>query len=338
VSIVIILIIFSSLVLYKNLISKNKNMVASTQVKGASTSNQTPSSFPSISPNPSSAPSVSLTPGPRKVGIGVVVDDYSNKSGELSSLQTELSNKVTVVSIYKQFGLPYNNNLDQGALNYIKSNGMDLLIGWEPWDPRQGNNQSTDYLSEIIKGNQDEYIKSFANQVKNYGSNVIIRFGHEMNGTWYPWGQRPSEYVQAYQRIYEVFKNEGVTNVRWMWSINASPIVNFNSYYPGESYVDIIGIDGYNYGNSKADASWVSFRQIFSQTYNYASSHPKPVYISEVASSEQGGSKAAWISDMFYSLKSMPRIEKIIWFNLNKEMDWRIQSSQSSLASFKAAI
>lgn len=304
-------------------------------VAGASTK-ATPSPILTLSPS-LSVPAVSTAPIQaisRKVGIGVVVDDYSNKSGELSSLNSELKGKIGLVSIYKQFGLAYNNTFNPQDLSYEKSSGMTVLLAWEPWDPRQGMSQSTDFLKDIISGGQDEYMKSFASQIKAYQGPVIIRFGHEMNGTWYPWGQRPAEYVQAYQRVYELFRNEGVTNVKWMWSINASPMVNFNSYYPGSSYVDYVGIDGFNFGNTEGH-TWVSFQQIFQGAYNFSASLGKPLYISEVASTDQGGDKANWIRNMFASLSQMPAISEIIWFNLNKERDWRLQANPSTLQSFQ---
>jgi len=268
--------------------------------------------------------------------LGFVVDDYTNKTGEISALQQEIGSKFTTVSFYKQFGLPTNNMVTQGDLSYIKSQNMRALIAWEPWNPMQGTSQSEDYLQEIADGKQDTYIKSFADTIKAEGDPITIRFGHEMNGNWYPWGQRPQTYVTAYRRIVMLFRSEGVQNVTWMWSINADPLNNITSYYPGDAYVDIIGIDGYNYGTSLPGHTWQTFSQIFNPSYTILSStYNKPIVISEIASSELGGDKAAWITDMFTRLNSMPKSNQIIWFNLLKETEWRITSSQTALAAFE---
>ena len=63
----------------------------------------------------------------------------------------------------------------------------------------------------------------------------------------------------------------------------------------------------------------------------------KPIMISEIASTEQGGSKAAWITDWF--LRDLPaeypRVRAVVWFDQDKEADWRFNSSPASLAAFK---
>lgn len=276
------------------------------------------------------------------VRFGVVVQDYSNRSGEISGLENILGVTVSTVGIYKQFGLPTNQYLIEDDLAYIKKAGKILLIAWEPWNPDEGMNQSTDYLKEIQEGKYDTYITSFASQVKNFSSPVILRFAHEMNGSWYPWGNRPSEYISAYQRIIDTFRREGVTNVKFMWSINHESvpyeaIEQSRKYFPGDGYVDIIGLDGLNYGTSGAGSIWRSFSQIFSPSYNFVSKYypNMPIIVSEVASTELGGNKSTWINDMFLGLSTMPKIEEIVWFNLLKETDWRIDSSPSSKESFK---
>lgn len=269
------------------------------------------------------------------VSFGIVVNDYANKSGELSTLQSKVGKKFSTVSIFKQFGLPTNNALNQEDLAYIKSQGAKLMIAWEPWDPREGMQQSKDYLKEITEGMQDDYIKSFASSIKAFGSPVILRFGHEMNGTWYPWGSRPSEYIQAYRRVVTIFRNEGVGNVTYMWSINASPLSGISGYYPGNEYVDSIGIDGFNFGTTQSSSTWVSFGQIFQPAYRLVVSYGKPIFISETASTEVGGNKASWIRDMNQTLSTvMPLVKEVIWFNLQKETDWRLDSSSSSLQAF----
>lgn len=269
------------------------------------------------------------------IKIGLVVEDYSNRSGLISNREKELGRNISQISIFKQFGFSSNKYLVAEDLAHIKSRGITLMISWEPWNPTEGLNQSVDYLKEIPEGKHDEYIKSFATQIKDFGAPVNMRFGHEMNGDWYPWGTRPNEYIQAYRRIKELFKNEGVTNTTWVWSVNTSPSQTIGDYYPGSEYVDIIGIDGFNFGTSQPGHTWVSFGQIFNQSYNIVLSYNKPVIISETASSEIGGNKSEWINDMFASIRrDYPQITEIVWLDLNKETDWRIDSSASSKQAF----
>ena len=275
-----------------------------------------------------------------RVNFGVVVNNYSNSTGELSAIENQTGVTISTVGIYKQFGHPTNKNLVQSDLAYIKITGKKLMITFEPWNPNEGMAQSTDYLKEINEGKHDAYITSFAQSVKEFGNTTYLRFAHEMNGNWYPWSQKPTLYVGAYRRVVELFRSAGASNVKFVWSINAEnvpaePIGNISKYYPGDAFIDVIGIDGYNFGSSNPNTSWRSFSSIFASPYNHLSkTYSKPIYITEVASAEAGGDKSLWVNDMFASIDSMPNIREIIWFNLLKETDWRIDSSPSSLKSF----
>lgn len=280
------------------------------------------------------------------IRFGVVVDDYTNQTGGLSSVQQQLPGKtIGHVSIFKHFGLSHNRIFVPEQLAYAKSQNMKVVVAWEPWNPDQGLNQSVDYLKEIPQGKHDDYIRSFALAVKDYNAPVIIRFAHEMNGNWYPWGNRPEEYKAAYLHIVNIFRVEEVNNVSWMWNVNAenvplAPIDDVSNFYPGDEAVDFIGIDGYNFGDSRG-YGWKSFEEIFTPSYNYiVSKYNKPLWIAEVGSSEDkdnGSNKALWVESMLKTILpfKFTKVVEITWFNLNKETDWRIDSSPSSLSAFQ---
>ncbi len=309
-----------------------------TEVLGEKIQN-TPSPSPkaeSGKPTNITSPVEAASPKKSRIKFGVAIESTANLSGQISSLESELGKPVSTISIFKQFGLASNNQLNLDDLAYVKSKGIKVLVAWEPWNPEQGMNQSTDYLKEIQEGKQDTYIKEFAQRVKNYGGKVVIRFGHEMNGNWYPWSNRPEEYKASYRRVVEIFRNEGVNNVTWMWSINNHPTANIDSFYPGSDVVQTIGIDGFNFGTTADFGGWQSFTQLFSPAYQVVTKYSKPVMISETASTEFGGDKALWVVAMFTSLPSgFPKMDEVIWFNVLKETDWRINSSQSSLEAFQ---
>ncbi len=298
-------------------------------------------------------PSITPTPVIRaghSVKFGVVIADYSNSHGGLSSLEQKLGTSLAIISIYKQFGNPDNSDLLQSDLDYSKKNNKTLLIAWEPWDPSLGMRQQIDYVQQIIDGKQNKYIDRFARQIRTYGKPVIIRFGHEMNGNWYPWGDRPEEYKAAYRAIVAKFAQAHITNVAWMWSINAenapaSPIDQVDAYYPGDDVVDSIGIDGFNFGRKHGEnlppvGEWRSFKDIFAPAYSFVLRYHKPISISETASAEEGGNKAEWVNTMFkLDLPAeFPKIQSLVWFDLLKEADWRIDSSLSSLKAFQASL
>lgn len=300
----------------------------------------TPMSISTPKPTKKPTPTSTIEPRilvPTNVKFGVVVEDYANNNNTLSSLEQQIGTSISTVSIFKQFGLQYNKDLVQAELAYIKRSGKKLQLAWEPWNPEQGMSQSTDYLKEIPTGTQDGYIRQFAHEVKTYGNPVNLRFGHEMNGNWYPWDARPAEYIAAYRYIHTIFSQEGVINVSWMWCVNITENPEtLKEYYPGDDVVDVIGIDGFNFGTSQNNGGWRSFSNLFLPTYTYlVANYNKPLVIAETASTEQGGKKEVWIREMFTALpKTFPKVTEIIWFSLIKEADWRINSSTSSLKAF----
>lgn len=266
-----------------------------------------------------------------KVSLGVVTKNFFNSS-EFFSFQQLVGVKVSTVSIYKPFG-GTERNLDVNSISYIKNNGSKLLLAWEPWDLG-----TTNYLPKINSGDQDTYIQSFAASIKQYAGQVTLRFGHEMNGGWYPWGNQPADYISAYRRIHKLFGDAGVSNVTWMWCPNQTwNGSNIDQFYPGADVVNTIGIDGFNFGTDQPSyGGWQSFYAIFNPSYQALTKYNKPLVIAETSSSENGGSKAKWISDMFSDLQNkLPKIKEVVWFNELKESDWRVDSSQSSLLAFQ---
>jgi beta-mannanase len=167
-----------------------------------------------------------------------------------------------------------------------------------------------------------------------------------MNGNWYPWaagvnGNTAAQYVAAWQHVHSIFVQHGATNVTWVWcpNVSYSGSTPISQLYPGDTYVDQVGLDGYNGGTALNWGGWLSFQQIFGASLSTMGAlTTKPVVIGETASAEQGGSKAAWITDMFTQLRNNPQIVAFTWFNYNKETDWRIQSSKSATAAYAAGV
>lgn len=231
----------------------------------------------------------------------------------------------------------------------IRSRNSIPHIVWEPWKYVSADAEYS--LQNITSGNFDAYITAWATAAKNYRYPIFLRFAHEMNGDWYPWcgaknSNDVSKYIAAWKHVYDIFKGLGADNVTWVWCPNADSVPSqvWNSadnYYPGDQYVDWIGIDGYNWGTSRAGSSWQTFDQIFTTVYSsLTASHPsKPFMLGEFACSEVGGSKPDWTTDAFGRIKTnYPAFKAFNWFNQNKETNWYIESSDPAKNSFKAAL
>lgn len=219
-------------------------------------------------------------------------------------------------------------------------------ITWEPWDPARGTAPSTYSMASIAAGRHDSYIRSWARAAAAWGRPVRLRFAHESNGSWYPWavgvnGTTASQYAAAWRRVVTLFRSAGARNVQFVWCPNipfaGTPALA--SIYPGDAYVDVVGLDGYNWGTSQDWSQWGTFTDVFGAGVNELRSFTaKPLVLGEVGCAEAGGDKAAWIADMFAVLDAHPEVRGFTWFNAAKETDWRVESTQASLDAFRAGV
>jgi beta-mannanase len=239
-------------------------------------------------------------------------------------------------------------------LGPILARGATPMITWLP---RLGSGDlvhQPEYAPALIAaGARDAFVRKAAREAAAYGAPLFIRFAHEMNGAWSPWGagvdgNTPAAYVAMWRHIVAIFREEGATNVRWVWSpnvYNRGAVLStvsataFRPYYPGSSWVDYVALDGYNWGDLTGQG-WRSFSEIFKYSYDkLVGLSRKPAMIAETASTEVGGDKAAWIRQIPKVLRSqMPRVRAVIWFDRFKETNWDFASSSSSLRAVRAIL
>jgi beta-mannanase len=189
-----------------------------------------------------------------------------------------------------------------------------------------------------------------------YGKPVLLRFAHEMHDNLeYPWvlnklGNTAPEYVAAWQRVHAIFEREGATNVAWVWSPNTlgeSPSwiheQVYRSLYPGDAYVDWVGLNIYNTGPHVQwlAPSWRSLSAALAEPYAAITRlTDKPLILGEVGSAEAGGDKAEWISEGLGPslVAQFPRVRAVVWFDIHKEEAWTVESSNSSFSAFVDAL
>jgi hypothetical protein len=203
-------------------------------------------------------------------------------------------------------------------------------------------------MQEVAEGKQDAQIRAWAKSAKAFGYPFMFRPWREMNGAWYSWGRDP-HFVEAWRHFHDVVEEEGATNVTWAWIVNtiwSDPGSDPTPYYPGDAYVDWVGMDAYNWGKNPIQPDiWLSPEQAIDPTLEVLEEiTDKPVALTEVASSERGGNKASWIRDFLGSyLPNHPNIKAMIWFNWNilqggLRYDWPIESSTTAEGAFRDGI
>jgi len=215
------------------------------------------------------------------------------------------------------------------------ADGKTLVIFWET---------SFGY-NTINNGSRDVYIKQFALDAKTYGYPIILAPFEEMNLNEEAWGygingNTAEGFKLAWMRMYDIFKEVGATNVKFALTFNNVTIPNIQGnkmkdYYPGNAYVDYIGLDGFNFNDP-----WLTFAEVFDEAIAEASQFNKPIYILSTGS-WPGPQKAKWISDgLGAHVKTYPNVFGWVWFNENKPGDgnWLVNSDQASLEAFKAVL
>jgi hypothetical protein len=193
-------------------------------------------------------------------------------------------------------------------------------------------------LAEIADGLWDEYFRQFARDARKFRRTVYYRFGYEMNGGWFPWGRKPDDFRAAWRRVHKLFADERAENVKWVFSPNVlwgdhQFDEHILAYYPGYEYVDIVGLDGYNFGDNFDDwHQWRSFDDLFGESLEGAAMFGKPIWIAEIGCAA-GEGRIEWVYDMLDYLDRNPCIEAFFWFDDHKrgEPDFSIASDQEVL-------
>lgn len=283
-------------------------------------------------------------PAPATLAVGVGLAPGPATAAELDRFTSAVGSAPAVVVGYQ--GWAYG-GFDRAWAELVRGVGAVPLITWEPWDYRRGLAQDEFSLADIAAGRHDRYARRFAAAAKRFGTPVLIRFAHEMNGSWYPWAvgvgaTTAQDHIAAWRHLVTLFRTLGADNVGWVWSPNAgrgtaSPLT---ATWPGREWVDWIGIDGYNGGDELAWGGWADPAEIFDESLRQirAVAPDLPVMIAETGCAESGGDKAAWIGELFDWIRRRGDIDALVWFDELAQTDWRITSSERSRVAFAAAV
>lgn len=223
------------------------------------------------------------------------------------------------------------------------------VLTWEPWaaggTSKAQRNQPAYALAQITEGVYDPYITGFAQAVAAAQWPVVIRFAHEMNGDWYPWaegfnGNAAGSYVAAWRHVHDLFTRAGANNVIWMWSPNilrgAQPKLSLAELYPGDGYVDWVGLSAYD--DSEATAAAV----LGPTMAKLRAFTAKPVLLAETGA-QPGPQKAGWTTSLFAWMAGQPDVIGLVWseYRIGKggsTADWRFDADPATLDAFRTGI
>jgi hypothetical protein len=191
--------------------------------------------------------------------------------------------------------------------------------------------ESVSVVFDILNGEYDAFLRDYAGVAAEAGGPILFRFGNEMNGDWCAYsalntGRDTELFKVLYRYIHGIFREAGAANLLWVWNPNAGSFPDFKwndalCYYPGDEFVDIVGLTAYNTGTYYPGEDWESFDALYTALYaRYAALFRQPLMITEFASSSVGGDKAEWVRRMFARIGDFDRIRAAVWWN-SRDLD-----------------
>ncbi|MBL1081488.1 beta-mannanase [Streptomyces actinomycinicus] len=260
---------------------------------------------------------------PEKKYFGAAVPGAPNSMKNVDVYTKTVGKQPNLVEYYAGWG----DGFDATGVRNAWAEGALTLMSWEPFDTP---------VADIAAGRSDEYIEEYATAVRRLNLPVVIDFADEFNGHWEKWGTNhvtPAQYVAAWRHIHRTFVDAGATNVIWAWSPNiVNPVrnVRLEPYYPGDAYVDWVGLIGYfTAGEDNA------FDSVFGPTRDQIRTFTKkPVLLLETAAMP-GERRRADIRNLFAGVEADDDMLGFVWFDHKKRADWRLEASPLALKEFK---
>ena len=257
--------------------------------------------------------------------VGFSVSGFPPDPVNLHALEKSTGISATTVSIYISLG----GTLDMSAVAQICAQGALPVIEID---------SDKDPISDVIDGKDDAILTSYAKQVAALRYPIAIDFDHEFNGPWFHWGfkyETANQFIAAWRHLVTVFRSNGATDVKWVWNPNVSysDTAALQPWYPGDSYVTWVGLDGYF--TSPRSTFGTVFGSTLSQVRKFTN---RPALIVETGASPSSQRPRA-IKSLFAGAASTPGIVGLIWFDYDKATghDWYIDNDPESLTAFRQA-
>lgn len=255
-----------------------------------------------------------------KLDFGIFEPTFPLYAYRLTQIENMLDYNFPVALLYNNFSLPFKT----AYMNKAKELGK--VIEYTLYTTDIIDNKEKDITLDILEGKYDEYLDSLAQSFNEYDYPVLFRLNNEMNGEWVLYsshkvGKDTDLFIDCWKYIYDKFKEHGVDNLIWIWNPNEKSFPDFSynnylCYYPGNEYVDIVGLTSYNTGNYYKGETWRSFSEAYDHFYyEYIERFTHPMMITEFSCASAGGNKVLWYEDMFNIIEKYDRIKLAILWN-----------------------
>lgn len=290
-----------------------------------------------------------------QVFLGIYPQGYIDQDvidRELHALDDWAGKRVSIAAISIDIEEPNGSAVIPNQLNLLWENGYTAFINL-----MAGTISSKPTAQEIAAGSYDSAISEWAQAYQSWAINgkwAYIAPLPEMNVSWLSYGEDPSNYVMAYERIQSMFTQEGVSkdSVRWVFAPNGWYGNSFEEYYPGDENVDVVGFSSFNFGYCPVDSTptWSGPEEVYGSYINSMRqlAPDKPIFITRTgvtAYASDGGTDAdvknQWLQDAYAYLGNSLGVKAILYYNINQDWDcdWAVYKKDGDKYSgYKDAI
>jgi len=263
---------------------------------------------------------------PASAFASVQLGAFANEPGGIATLQSDLSGHLTIDHHYA----PWTYRAWASVTAADAQAGRIPLFSWSA--------APTTTAAAIASGAQDTTIVAAAKALAATGQTIYLRPFYEFDQ---PQGHpryigTPADVITAWQRLVTLFRDNGATNVRFVWCPMSFDFAKgiAQKFWPGASYVDYVAADGYNFpGRSLRTPD-----TIFDSAYTFAVSQGKPFFIAETATNSTDAGTGAWIESLGPWAAAHPDVAAIVYFDSisPKKYDYRLIAYPQNLAAFDA--
>jgi hypothetical protein len=284
-----------------------------------------------------------LKPEPGERWFGMYRPELPWDYARYYTVAESLGVRPRIVSWYQSWGETPESEFKTEAVEKLLGKGLVPLITWEPWTSTfAGHARDTSgNLAQVMNGDFDGYIRTWARAVARVHKPILLRPMHEMGNPWYSWtmphGNTPDMIAESWRHIVRIFREEGAVNAAFVWTPH---IAADTLAWPGDEWVDWVGLDVFNYGNMAVNGNWIDFAGVVGPLLAATDSRHKPVLLAEVGSSAAGGDRKDWWVDAFRQLPKYPRIRALVVFDnpacsntTGIPVDWGFTQSEGILST-----
>jgi hypothetical protein len=292
--------------------------------------------------------------GTRRVALGIWSGTLPSRDiNTFDDFANDVGRRPAIWAVSSLWGAVDSQDFPKELASQARSRGATLLVAWIPvkGPPISTEDGTYSRYRNIVEGEHDDYIRQWAKDAKSFGGPVLVRFAHEMNGKYFPWGtgygefpNTPTDFKAAWRYVVKKFRKVGATNVKFVWTPSrVNKKKSYTPWYPGDRWVHYVGFSNFNWGTYFTTTKCETFVQgISMHMAKFSRFTSKPVIIAELGTTPKtcnGITKPEWIRSGYKAVRRRyPKIKAIVYQNVDlsylNHPDWSLDNPPEAMDAY----